>query len=158
MHWTLITLLVLCALCALSNIASIIFYRKKYMVGMLICLGWAIQQIHWTVTGTDSFFLFVFCDLSIIFWLLVLRFKYLDSFNPSERLIAASIPFTTALVTFAWLHGGHTTFSWWTNWWLVVGQMLIGLPAVTSHINKSTLFNRDYDPWKLFDLRIRHEG
>lgn len=153
MHWTLVTLCLLTLLCAVANAAQWTLTRTVRSSGILICSGWAVQQGCWWATGQDSFVLFVACDAAIIAWFLTRR----RPFDIPERLIAASIPLTTGLGVYAWLHGGHTTESWWVNWWLVAGQMLFGLPYVSELTVTVRRFNSRFDPWDHFNLRARHE-
>src|SRR6478752_7399322 len=117
MHWTLQTLLLLCVASAIFNAVEWIVTRSVRACGILICIGWGVQQSYWWLTGADSFVLFVFCDAVIIAWFLWPP----RAFDLAERLVAVSIPFTTALGAFKWLNDGHTVLSWWTNWPLVAG-------------------------------------
>lgn len=130
MHWTLQALMLLCVAAAIFNAVEWIVTRSVRVCGILICIGWGVQQSYWWLHGGDSFTLFVASDAAIIGWFLWQRFVRLREFDVLERLIAMSIPFTTALAAFQWLNGGHTTLSWWTNWSLVVGQMILGLPLL----------------------------
>lgn len=159
MHWTLIVLLSLCGLCALANVISIAAARSLRVVrmaGVFICSTWLIQQGYWARHGEDSLALFIACDSILIawfFWALTHR----QSFTVAERLIAATIPVTTAFGVYAWLNGGHTTESWWLNWWLVAGQMMLGLPlsaALIRRLKRSVI--EQPDPWVDFE-RTRHE-
>ncbi len=154
MHWTLLTLLALCGACALFNVISYLRAGSVQLAGILICLAWFIQQSFWWATGHDSFLLFIACDLAIIVWFVRQR----RQFNAPERLIAATIPLTTALGFYAWLNDGHTVESWWANYWIVVGQMLFGLPLLDWFWRRVATVNRAFDPWKLFDLRKRATG
>lgn len=126
MHWTLAVLCLLCWACTALNIEQWATTRTVRTAGILVCLGWVVQQLHWAITGADSFALFVACDAAIIAWFLSRR----RAFDMAEKLIAASIPATTALGAYAWLHDGHTTASWWANWSLVAAQMTLGLPRM----------------------------
>lgn len=128
MHWTLATLLVLCSLCSVLNIEQWVTTRSIRTAGVLICAGWAVQQAYWAKTGGDSFTLFVICDAAIIGWFLWAKFSRHRVFDLGEKLIAATIPLTTALGAFAEINDGHTSVSWWLNRGLVAGQMLVGLP------------------------------
>lgn len=151
MHWTILTLWVLCAACLLLNAAQFAMLRTVRTAGVLICLGWAIQQGWWMANGDDSLALFIACDTAIIGWFLW-RLWHRRRFDMAERLIAATIPLTTALGIFAEIHGGHTVLSWWANWWLVAGQMAIGLPflPVAAFWRRTRLINRIFDPWEHF--------
>lgn len=130
MHWTLQILILLCVAAAIFNAVEWIVARQLRVVGVLVCAAWSVQEVYWWVTGGDSFALFVASDASIVGWFLWKRFMRQREFDLTERLIALSIPFTTALAAFQWLNGGHTTASWWINWGLVAGQMLLGLPLL----------------------------
>jgi hypothetical protein len=145
MHWTLVTLLVLCGLCAASNVVQFMASRTVQFAGILICAAWAIQQSYWWATGEDSLALFIVCDAAVIAWFLTRRRR----FGMTERLIAAAIPLTTALGVFAEINDGHTKASWWANYYLVAGQMLVGLPI-------GGLAARFFDRWKA-NLRHRSE-
>lgn len=129
MHWTLALLIFLCGLCAGLNVVQFATTRTVRTVGLLICAAWAVQQAYWRRHGQDSIELFVACDALIIAWFLVERWLRRRQFDMRERIIAAAIPFTTALGAYAWLRGGHTVESWWANWTLVAGQMMLGLPT-----------------------------
>lgn len=129
LHWTLVLLIFLCGLCAGLNAVQLALTRTVRVVGLLICLAWAVQQGYWWATGGDSFALFVICDAAIIAWFLAERFLRHRDFDTRERIIAATIPLTTALGAYAWLRTGHTYSSWYINWLLVVGQMMLGLPT-----------------------------
>lgn len=124
MHWTLALLIFLCGLCAGLNIVQLATTRSIRTVGVLVCAAWMIQQGYWLRTGADSIVLFAVCDAAVIAWFLSRR----RAFDLRERLIAATIPLTTALGAYAWLRGGHTPASWWANISLVAGQMVLGLP------------------------------
>lgn len=130
MHWTLATLLVLCGLCSALNIEQWVTTHSIRTAGVLVCAGWLVQQTYWAATGSDSLALFIVCDGAIIAWFLAGYFLLRREFDIAERMIAATIPLTTALGIYAWMRGGHTPESWWANWWLVAGQMLIGLPSL----------------------------
>lgn len=125
MHWTLATLCVLTILCAVANAAQWALTRTVRSSGILICSGWAVQQGYWWATGGDSIVLFAVCDAVIIAWFLSRH----RAFDMGERLIAATIPLTTALGAYAWLRGGHTPASWWAGFYLVAGQMVLGMPT-----------------------------
>ena len=125
MHWTLALLIFLCGLCAGLNIVQLVTTRSIRTVGVLVCLAWAVQQGYWWRTGGDSIALFAVCDAAIIAWFLSRR----RAFDMGERLIAATIPLTTALGAYAWLRGGHTPASWWAGFCLVAGQMVLGMPT-----------------------------
>jgi len=153
MHWTLLVLVVLCGLSLALNAVRLCLLGSVRSAGLLICLGWGIQQTWWQATGGDSFALFVVCDAAIIVWFLTRKRR----FDIAEKLIAASIPLTTGLGVYAWLHGGHTTESWWAGWWLVAGQMLFGLPYVNELALRVRAFNRQFNPWEHFNPRARHE-
>lgn len=155
MHWTLVALLGLCTACLATNAAQLASRRTLGVAGMLVCAGWAVQQGYWWATGGDSFALFLACDAAIIGWLLALWWRG-HAFGVGDRLIAATIPLTTALGAFAWLNGGHTTESWWTNWTLVAAQMTLGLPPAEWALRHVAAFNRSFDPWKHFNFRKRH--
>jgi len=128
MHWSLAMLLALCGACLLLNLAQLAMHRTVRTAGLLICLAWGVQQAWWMAREADSLALFIACDGVIIAWFLWRH--WLDQmFGLGERLIAATIPLTTALGAFAWLNDGHTWLSWWANWWLVAGQMIVGLPT-----------------------------
>jgi len=157
MHWTLATLCLLTILCAVANAAQWALTSTVRSSGILICSGWAVQQSYWWAAGGDSFVLFVVCDAVIIAWFLFERFVRKRTFDIPERLIAATVPLTTGLGVYAWLHGGHTTESWWANWSIVAGQMLFGLPYVSDLTIAVRRFNRQFNPWDHFDLRARHE-
>lgn len=139
MHWTLATLLVLCGLCSVLNIEQWATTRSIRTAGVLICVGWLVQQAYWAMTDSDSLALFIVCDGVIIAWFLTRRRR----FDIAERLIAATIPLTTALGVYETLAGGHTATSWWVNWWLVAGQMLVGLPFFGA-----TLIHRLFARWR----------
>jgi len=156
MHWTLTVQIALCGLCASFNGALWLHSRSFYSTGLLVCSAWAAQQGYWWGTGENSLVLFAACDAAIIGRLLWLRFAKQRAFSAGERLIAATIPLTTALGAFEALNGGHTWESWWANWYLVAGQMLIGLPPMEWLLHRVAVFNRTFDPWRYFDLRKRH--
>lgn len=128
MHWTLVVLVFLCGLCAGLNIVQLAVTRTVRVAGLLICFAWAVQERYWWEHGYDSLALFVACDVAVIAWFLAEYFLRRRTFDRAERLIAATIPFTTALGTFAHLNGGHTPTSWWANISIVAGQMVLGLP------------------------------
>jgi len=150
MHWTLAVLIALCGLCALLNLFQFAFTRTVRGAGLLICGAWAVQQSYWWTTGGDSFALIAACDAGIIGWF-VWRLYRGRTFDLGERMIAATIPLTTALVAFAWLNGGATTESWWANWWIVAGQMTAGLPFLGVAYRRARDTTREFDPWKHFD-------
>jgi hypothetical protein len=153
MHWTIIVLCLFTILCGVANAAHWALTRTVRTVGILVCLGWTVQQSYWWATGYDSIILFAVCDAAIIAWFLTRKRR----FDIAEKLIAATIPLTTALGAYAWLHGGHTMESWWANWAIVAGQMAAGLPFVPEAGRRIAAVNRQFNPWDHFDLRARHE-
>jgi hypothetical protein len=124
-HWTLALLFGLCGLCAALNAVQFAMTRTVRTAGLLVCAAWAVQQGHWWATGGDSLALFLTCDALLIAWFLSRR----RAFDLRERLVAAAVPLTTALAAFASINDGHTAASWWANYSLVAGQMLLGLPT-----------------------------
>jgi hypothetical protein len=152
MHWTILVLCLLTFLCAAGNAAHWILTRTVRTIGILICSAWAVQQGYWWAAGEDSIVLFVVCDAAVIAWFLTRKRR----FDIAEKLIAATIPLTTALGVYAWLRGGHTATSWWANWWLVAGQMTVSLPFVPEAMRRVKAVNRHFNPWEHFDLRARH--
>ena len=139
-------LLAMCGLCAVMNAAQYAVTRTVRTAGILICLAWAVQEAWWWQAGHDSLALFVVCDGAIIAWFLTRRRR----FDTGERLIAATIPLTTALGVYAEAHGGHTTESWWINFYLVAGQMLVGMPFAKRATLRSFL-----ERWK---ANFQHRG
>jgi hypothetical protein len=129
-HWTLQTLILLCVAAAIFNVVEWLVARTVRVIGLLVCAGWSVQQCYWWLAGVDSLALFVASDAAIIGWFLWQRLARRRTFDVLERIIALSIPFTTALAAFQWLNDGHTVASWWANWWLVAGQMMLGLPVL----------------------------
>ena len=152
MHWTLASLCLLTFLCAVANAAQGAMTGTVRASGIFVCLGWAVQQGYWYRTGGDSIVLFAVCDAAIIAWFLTRKRR----FDTAEKLIAATIPLTTALGTYAWLHGGHTALSWWANYYIVAGQMVAGQPCVPEMARRA-ITTRYFNPWDHFDLRARHE-
>lgn len=150
MHWTLLTLLGLCGLGMMLNLALFAFVRSVRIAGLLICGAWMLQQAYWWLTGSDSFALFLACDIGIIAWFVTRR----RAFDASERLIAASIPITTALAFYEYLNGGHTIFSWWVNWYLVAAQMIAGLPVTDWFVRIAAKRTEGFDVWRQFDLMV----
>lgn len=124
MHWTLQTLLWLCGACALLNAVQYALVGSVRTIGILICAAWGIQQLYWWEHHSDSLTLFIACDAAIIGWFLYLP----RAFDLRERIIAASIPITTAIGISGRLAGGLTESWWWLNISIVAAQMIIGLP------------------------------
>lgn len=160
LHWTLIVLLALCAIDGALNLAAAWLARSLGAVrvpGVLVCAGWLVQQWHWWRTGGDSLALFVACDAAIVGWFLWAWRWRGRRFTRQERLIALSIPFTTALGAFAWLNGGHTWWSWWANVLIVMAQMLVGLPMPRDLARRAErAAATQADPFADFERR-RHE-
>jgi hypothetical protein len=129
MHWTLLVLITLSAACLIGNAVQLVIAGSVRLIGLLICGGWVVQQLYWARTGTDSILLFIVCDCIIIAWYLEEHWLRRRTFDTRERLIALTIPPTTALVIYAQVRGAPTTTSWWINWWLVAAQMVLGMPT-----------------------------
>jgi len=123
MHWTVALLLFLCAASVALNAAQWCMVGGVRMSGLLVCLFWAIQELHWWLTRDDSIVLFIACDVLLVAW-----FWSRGARDWSDQAIAALIPPTTACVIFAGLRGGATVESYWINISMVAAQMLLGLP------------------------------
>lgn len=122
MHWTLLTLISLSAFCIFANAVQCVMVGSVRTSGLLVCGAWTLQQLHWTETGTDSITLFLACDAALVTYLLNRRTDW------RERIILYTIPLTTALTTYAHFYE-VTVMGWWINWYIVVAQMVLGLPT-----------------------------
>ncbi|MFK4871681.1 hypothetical protein [Novosphingobium sp. ZW T3_23] len=125
MHWAVALLLCLCAASLVLNAAQQRMVGTVRVSGMLVCLFWGAQELHWWLAGSDSIVLFLACDLLLLAW-----FWRRGAVDWSDRVIAALIPPTAACVIFAWLRGGATPESYWLNISMVAAQMLLGLPRI----------------------------
>lgn len=127
LHWTLLALLQLTAGCALLNFAQWRAVGVVRLSGLLICAAWAVQQTWWATTGDKSLALTLTCD-GLLLWFFWSRRASNDW---SDWLICALILATMTIYIPEYLNG-ETAQGWWLNTFLVMVQMVLGLPRGAS--------------------------
>lgn len=119
MHWTQAILFALFAISLVWNAFGVV-----RPVGLIVGSAWVVQQTYWIVTGADSQTLFIAGDAAIVVAYVLSSHRWTDT------VIVLLLPV-------CWLSQAAASLDpvamWWLNWWIVMMQMVLGMPWRTRY-------------------------